>query len=399
MKKYFQLQCKRLLRFLPGALFVALVLIISLFLAFRLFTQQNANQEENQRFPFVICGDTDHTFLQMGLTTLTSFDSSRFAIDVLEMEEEDAAQALARGEIAAYVVIPDGFMEMAFSGQIPQLKFYSTTGATGIVSLVKEELSNVISTLLLSSQNGVYAIWDAIIDNDVPGKSSSEMDRLAFTYVDYIFVRDRVYSLEELGIGDTLGLEGYILCGLTVLFLMLICLPFAARMIPGDPALGRMLCSKGKSAWMQAICDFAAYAAALLSLLLVMVLAAKLCLPEIEDIILLLGKLLPVLLLTATFSFMLYSLSRDMIGGIMLMFFVSVILCFVSGCLYPVYFFPVQVQQIAQWLPMGIARAQLASYLTGSTSDGTLPVLLLYCVVFTAIGVWARVRHIQEVVQ
>lgn len=399
MKKYFELQYKRLLRFLPGALFVALVLIISLFLAFQLFTQQNASQEENQKFPFAVCGDTEHAFLQMGLSTLTSFDSSRFAIDILEMEEAEAAKALSRGEIAAYVVVPDGFMDLALSGQIPQLKFYSTTGATGIVSLVKEELSKVISTLLLSSQDGVYAIWDVLVDNDLRNKTPGQMDQLAFTYVDYIFVRDRVYSLEELGIGDSLGLEGYILCGLLVLFLMLICLPFAARMIPGDPALGRMLCSKGKSAWKQSICDFAAYAAALLGMLLVIVLIAKLSLPEIENLILLLGKLLPVLLLTAAFSFMLYSLSRDMIGGVMLMFFVSVILCFVSGCLYPVYFFPVQVQQIAQWLPMGIARAQLASYLTGSTPAWTLPMLLLYSVAFTGIGTWARVRHIQEVTQ
>lgn len=399
MRKYFQLQYKRLLRFLPGALFVALILMAGLFLAFQLFTQQSANQEENQKFPFAVCGDTEHSFLQMGLSTLTSFDSSRFAVELLEMEESDAARALTRGEIAAYVVVPEGFMEQALAGDIPQLKFYSTTGATGIVSLVKEELSSVISTLLLSSQEGVYGIWDVIIDNGVPGKSQSEMDRLAFTYVDYIFARDRVYSLEELGIGDALGLEGYILCGLTVLFLMLICLPFAPRMIPGDPALGRLLRSKGKPAWKQAVCDFAAYAATLLCMLLVMIVLITLCVPTLENPLALLGKLIPVLLLTAAFSFMLYSLSRDMIGGVMLMFFVSVILCFVSGCLYPVYFFPVPVQQIAQWLPMGIARTQLASFLTGSAPDRTLPTLLLYCLVFTAIGVWARVRHIQEVVQ
>ncbi len=395
MSKYFQIQYKRLLRFLPGALLVALILVGSLLLAFRLFTQQNANQEENQKFPFAFCGETEHSFLQMGLSALSSLDSSRFAIDLLEMEEADAARALARGEISAYIVIPDGFMDAALSGQILPIKFYSTTGATGIVSLVKEELSTAISTLLLASQKGVYGVWDTLIDNGLNNKAGGQMDRMALVYVNYIFARDRIYSLEELGIGDDLGLEGYILCGLGVLLLMLICLPFAARMIPRDPALGSLLCSKGKSAWGQAVCDFAAYAATLLSLLLILFVAAKLCIPGMDTVFL--WNILPVLFLTAAFSFMLYSLSRDLVGGVLLLFFVTVIVCFVSGCLYPVYFFPTQVQQLAQWLPTGIARAQLASCLTGSAPLWTLPALLLYTGAFVAIGVWARVRYIREV--
>lgn len=397
MGKYFQLQCKRLFRYLPGTLLVVLALVGSLFLAFQLFMQQNNNQEENQKIPFAICGETDHFFLQMGLSTLSSFDSSRFAIDVLEMEEHEAAQALALGEISAYVVIPDGFMEAAFYGEILPIKFCTTTGARGIISLVKEELSSMISVLLLSSQKGVYGMWDVMIDKGLWQKVDGQMDRLALIYVDYIFTRDRIYSAQELGIADSLGLEGYILCGFAVLLLLLICLPFAPHMIPGNPALGRMLHSKGKPAWKQALCDFGAYAVTLLCLLSLLIIGAVLCIPGTGNPIALFAKVVPVLLFSAAFSFMIYSLSRDIIGGIMLQFFVTVILCFVSGCLYPVHFFPIQVQQLAQWLPTGIARTQLASCITGSAPSWTLPTLLGYCAVFVAIGVWSRVQHIQEV--
>lgn len=399
MFKYLQLQCKRLLRYLPGALLAAAILAGSLYLAFFLFAQQNDAKEENQKFPFAICGQTDDSFLQMGLSTLTSFDSTRFALDILEMEEADASAALAKGEISAYVVIPEGFMEAAFAGQILPIKFYTTTGARGIVSIVKEELSSMISVLLLSSQKGVYAMWDTMIDNGLRHKAGGQMDRLALVYVDYIFVRDRVYSLEELGIADALGLEDYLLCGLGVLLMMLLCLPFAPQMICTDPALGRLLCAKGKPVWLQALCDFTAYAATLLCLLLILLTGAALCLPQLEDPAALFGKCIFVLLLTAAFSFMLYSLSRDLISGIMLQFFMTVILCFVSGCLYPVYFFPVRVQQLAQWLPTGIARTMLASYITGSAPAATFPMLLCFCVVFVVIGAWARVRHIREVAQ
>ena len=123
------------------------------------------------------------------------------------------------------------------------------------------------------------------------------------------------------------------------------------------------------------------------------------CLSQVGSLAALLGCVLPVLLLIAAFSFMLYSISRDLIGGVMLMFFVSVITCFISGCLYPVYFFPVQVQQLAQWLPTGIARMQLASCITGNAPVWTLPALLVYSGLFIALGAWARVRHIREVAQ
>ena len=396
MGKYFQLQYKRLLRFLPGALLVTLILTAGLLLTFRLFTQQTAGQEENQKFPFAFCGETQHSFLQMGLSMLSTFDSSRYALELLEMEEQQAALALSRGEISAYAVIPEGFMEEALSGRIMPIRFYSTAGATGIVSIVKEELSNVVSTLLISSQEGVYGMWDAMADNGLSHKAGGQMDRLALVYVDYIFARDNIYSLEELGISDTLGLEDYILSGLGVLLLMLICLSFAPRVIPGDPALGRLLCSKGKSSLLQALCDFGAYGLTLFCLLLVITVSADFIIPGM-DIFSIFLNLLPVLLLAAAFSFMLYSLSQDVISGIMLMFFLSVILCFVSGCLYPVHFFPVRVQQLARWLPMGVARTQLARCITGSAPQWTLSILLAYCAVFTAIGVWARVRRIREV--
>lgn len=397
MGKYFQLQCKRMFRFLPGALLAALILMSGVLLAFQLFTRQNDNREDNRKISIALCGETDHVLLQMGLTTLTSFDATRFAMDVVEMEEAEAARALNRGKISAYVVIPEGFMEAAYYGEIMPIKFCSGAGAAGIVSLVKEELSSVISDLLLRSQEGVYGMWDAMVDNGLYSRVGGQMDILALRYADYIFMRDRVYTLNELGIADTLGLEGYLLCGLGVLFLQLVCLPFAAQMIPGDPSLGRMLCSKGKPAWQQALCDFLAYAAALACLALTLILAAKLCLPDKVRLFELVLKTLPVLLFTAAFSFMLYSLSRDIISGVMLQFFVSVILCFVSGCLYPVFFFPARIQQLAQWLPTGIARTQLSSCITGAVPAWILPALLGYCAVFAAIGAWARARHIQGV--
>ena len=396
MGKYYQLQCKRLMRYLPGVLLATLILLGGLFAAYRMLVSRNESDAKKQKMAIALCGDTGHPFLQMGITAITSFDSSQMALDVEEMDEAEAAKKLAAGDISAYAVIPEGFIEASFVGEILQIDFYSTNGATGLVSIVKEELSRVISTLLIESQKGTFAVWDSLIDHEMYSRAEGQMDEISIVYVDYILVRDRLYRVNELGIGDALGMEGYILCGLGVLFLLMLCLPFAAQMIPGDPALGRMLCSKRKPAWKQAIFDFLAYGSTLLCLFIIVVLLAIIFIPGVLTFSMVL-RILPVLLFAAAFSFMIYSLSRDIIGGVMLQFFVSLILCFVSGCLYPVYFFPVQVQQLAQWLPTGLARAQLAGCITGSTPAWTLPLLLSYCLIMTGIGIAARRQHIQEV--
>ena len=113
----------------------------------------------------------------------------------------------------------------------------------------------------------------------------------------------QVYSLEELGIADALGMEDYILCGLGIVLLMLICLPFAPLMIPGDPALGRLLCSKGRPAWKQALCDYAAYVLALLCLLGILLAGALIFMPELLAHIPMILGMLPAILLIASFSF------------------------------------------------------------------------------------------------
>ena len=70
----------------------------------------------------------------------------------------------------------------------------------------------------------------------------------------------------------------------------------------------------------------------------------------------------------------------DLIGGVLMQFFVTLALCFVSGCLYPITFFPDAVQKLAKFLPTGIARMQIGNCILGCVSWETiLPLLGFGC--------------------
>ena len=383
MGRYFYLQCKRLGRSLPGALCVILALCLCLALVFSMTMASEENREENNPFPIAIAGQTDDLFFQLGLQTLEALDSSRFSLEILSLTEQEAKTALTRGQIAAYAVIPDGFMDAAFYGQLMPIRFVSTVGSSTMVSVFKDEVTQMITQVVTQSQKGVFGMGDALSDQGLP--VGGHMDQLALRYVDYILLRDRVYTLRELGIGDRLGLQEYLLCGLSVLFLFLSCLAFGPKLLRPDPALGQLLRSRGKPMHLQLLCEFGAYWLMLLPIGLLPVVGG-LYLGLAQPSLWLLPAVLTVTLLCAAMSFFLYRLTTQLLSGILLQFFVTVCTCFICGCMYPVFFFPEAVQQLAAWLPAGLARILLAGCITGDISLGAYLAALGYSTVFLVLS-------------
>ena len=377
---------------------MALALLLALFGVYSALIDQ-ANTANLTKFKIGLVGTAEHNFLQMGMAALQSFDSSRFAMEVQDMTEPEAETALAQGTIAAYVVIPSGFMEEALAGNIIPLKFVSTTGAAGLVSIFKDEVTAVVSDIVLCSQRGTFGMAELLREYELTYKLGKKMDDLALKYVDYLLVRGKTYQVQELGIADRLGLEEYLLCGVCVLFLLLVCLPFAPLMIRRDQALSKMLCARGHGAVKQALCDFAGYFLTMLMMLILLVALIALVYPQLTELLspwTLLWRGLSIVAMTATFSFLLYTLARDLIGGVLLQFFMTLSICFVSGCMYPPYFFPVQVQKLGAWLPTGLARIQLSTCLTGEAGSQGLW-LLGYSGLFLTLAILIRIRRLKEV--
>lgn len=392
MGKYFWMQCKRVLRFLPLVLCVAAVLFGSLAAIYNEMIRMSEESDAKTKFKVGLVGTAGDSYLQLGLAALESFDSSRFAVEIVTMTEPEAETAMTRGDIAAYVAIPEGFMEAAFRGEFMPLKYVSTVGAVGLVTLFKDEITLVINDILTEAQKGIYGAGNALHSQ---GLSSGEaINELSIEYAEFVFDRAKAYSVKELGISDGLGLEGYLLSGLTVLFLMLICLPFAPMLVRRDHSLSRMLAARRRSVLGQVACEFGAYLLGLLALLVVVLV----CLSAvgIEHSISGHGILytVPVVLMVGSLSFLLYEATSDLISGVLLQFFVTLCLCFISGCLYPNYFFPEMVQKIGAVLPAGIARTQIAGCITGEFSMGFTLALMGFAVTFFGVAMLIRMHRV-----
>ena len=392
MKKYFVLQLKRAARFLPGALCGVLVLFGCMSLLLGSIT---GGQTGDAKIRVGIVSATENSYLKWGLAAM-QFDSSAMSLKPVLMEEAEAARALERGQIAAYVVFPEEFIENAMAGQVGQLRLVSTLGATGLVSIFKEEVTVLVGKILSACEKGAYGAGAAVAAGGLPQEYGHYVNEMSLEYLDLLFDRSRMYRVETLA-QDSLPLPQYMLGGLSVLLLMLCCLIFAPLYIRRDDSLEKLLLARRIGPVRQTAGEFLAYFAALLVLLAAVsaVLRGSGLLPAAVSFGRIFAGALPTLLLAAALSFCLYGLSGQLVGGMLLSFFTVLVLGFAGGCMYPVQVFPQSLQRLAAVLPSGLARRSLTACLLGQGSVA-VPALLAWSGAFLAAAVGLRSRRIRR---
>ena len=405
MWKYFLLQVKRVVKLLPYVGLAAVVLFGGLLLVLNGIVETFSDEDTNTRLPIAIVGTVEDSYFEMGIAALQSIDSSRYAIEVVEMDEDSAKSALEKGDLAAYVVIPDGFVDAALDGKVMTIDYVTTVGARGLVSMFKDEITHVISDIVLACQRGMYGIEGAYKNLGVGGYGK-HVNKLSVSYVELVLIRSRTYEVEELGIRDELGLEGYLFSGICVVFFALSVLPFGQLLIKQDLSLNRILASRCYSVFWQTVLEFLAffigYALALIGAFSLVSFGLRVFDIELQWLfgnvkIRGLLHLIPSLLLVSSFAYMLYNLSTNLVGGMLMQFFVSVAMCFAGGCMYPVTFFPESIQNLAKYLPHGLARESVSGFLMNGLSTSKLVALLGYSVLFTAIAVGVRSLRMSRV--
>lgn len=389
MKRYWKVQLRRLIRPLPRALLTVLVILGALLLVAR-GVMEDARQD-NQKMKVAVVGIQEDPLLQMGLTALQNMDVSRYSLEMIEMDEEQARAALERGEIAGYGVIPPDFAQEAMYGHFLPITFVTTPGAAGLVSVLKEEITAAIEEILVTAQKGIYGSWNLLTDHQLEGEAQEIVNGISLTYVELVLARNRVYTLEELGISQGLTLEQHMALGILVVFLMLAALCYSPVLVRGEHTLSRLLAARGVGAGKQILAELGSFLISIGLLLLCAGLLALpagllagISLPPVKTLLYWVWTALPVVVMVAAWSFFLFSLAKELVSGVLLVALLSLALCFVGGCMYPASFFPESIRQLSRFLPTGLAMEQLSCCVTGGR--GSAGWLILYSACFAVLA-------------
>lgn len=358
------------MRYLPGVLVVLLLLTLGI----GMLAGAAEHAPDRQTVCIGVVGTAEDSLMQTLLTALSGLDSTRFSVTLAPMEETEAQQALQQGDIEAYVKFPEGFLDAMLYGQVKPIEYVSFGGAPELAGMVTEELTAVLTDLLTDAQKGIYGAGAAMQTHGQGSQADQMIYDISIEFAMLILNRDKVYQVQTLSGGGKIPLSQYLLYGLTVTGCFLLTLPFAPVFLHQDNALERMLAAKGWGAFMQMLCQLGAYACVLLLCILLPLIGLSFTgvLPEQLRFLRGIAALLPIVLLTAAQSLFLYETARQLLSGIVLNFLVSLLVCFLGGCLYPVWFFPDSLQMIAPWLPGGMARLWLTGIAAGQLNAAAL---------------------------
>lgn len=149
----------------PSVLLTAILLTGTLGLILYMVLNMNASSEDKQKAKIGLVGDLSDSYLELGMHALQNLDSTRFSVEFFPMSEEEARQQLELGELTAYARIPDDLVESIMSGENSKITYVTSSGSAEIVTLLSQELMEVVSELLVEAQNAIYGMQRLLRQN------------------------------------------------------------------------------------------------------------------------------------------------------------------------------------------------------------------------------------------
>ena len=400
---YAGLQLKRFFRLFPFVLIMSMILCSAAGLALGKMIRDDRTSDQKKIMRVGITGDTSNKHLQYGISAVQQTDVTQYSLEFVPLTEEEAQKEFNAGGLVAYVKIPEGYMEDAIAGDVGKITYVTSGGAMGFDTKITAELMRVISTLIFDAQRALHAVEDVAFTE---GEEEVDIHTLAregsYSLIDSIIRRSDLYEVEEVGVSGSSSEESALVCGILVLFLLLWGITCCMILSVKDDAMSRVLYTKGVGPKTQVASEYFAYFMFMAATLVLLSSAALLvlrltgaALPDAVAAVLkspvsvVLGLLLPILAISAM-QFFLYEVVNGVVNGVLVQFLCAVGLGYVSGCLYPAYFFPEAVQEVTSYLPAGAARLYLSGMIDGKPPLVSTLILLGYFALFLILSAATR---------
>ena len=395
--KYFIVQLKRTLKLAVGVFPTAMLLFACLGMAAYLFMSTGPLAEKQQKYKIGIVGKVDESYLGFGVYAIQTLDASRFMVDFIPMEEEEARNAFRSGELVAYVRIPEEFLDSIIYGRndVP-IGYVAAEGQKGIEGYLMDELSVVVSNLVTSSQCSIYSMQEAAYRTGNKSHIGEWTDEINLQLIGYVLGRTGLAELETLGYSDGLLVRQYYFCAILLLFCFLFGISSAPLFLRRNEDLGKWMRMRGIGPTAQVLCEFFVYFLFMMACVGIPVsilnvvtkqfafLNAKVWLNEM------LWALVPVILMTCAMHFVIYEVVKNPVANLLLQFIGVLGMGYVSGYVYPASFFPEGIAAVGRSLPTGVTLKYFSGKLIGVGVGGSFWACMTYFLLFIGISIFAR---------
>ncbi len=405
-KKYLNLQIKRALKHFPAILAITILITACISMVCAIIIKQNAENENQKKIKIGITGDLSQTYLDIGITAIESIDTSRFSIEFVTMDEEQAQKEVRGGKLSGYIRIPDGFVESVVRMDNIPIVYVTSDSPTGFGSILMNEVAKTISDIVAQTQKGIYGMQKISKEYKRTENYKENTDKINIEYIETVLNRTSVFETEYLGMSDGVSMGAYFVCGGIMMILLLWGITCNSYLYKKDRSMEKLLVSKGSSVFSQVICEYLSFIFITVLVFMLFAFTAGLALQNIKlgiaeidsvypsDFIFYIIKILPVILMITSVHFLFYECISGYVGVILIQFIFALGTGYICGCLYPSHYFPESIQKISSFLPTGLGVTYMRQSISGTLSLKSIIGVISFTAVFLALSIVFRAYRI-----
>lgn len=348
----------------------------------------------SQKYPVAIIMEDDSYLAEKVTDTLLDMKEVSEHLDIHFTTKKDAISMLEKGEILAAIHIPKDTADNIVNGTNTPMNIIFPENS-GFEAIIIKELSECVTTMLSSAQAGIYSIYDFYGDMHADDEIDGALLRMNLKYIQIASTGNKMFEKTVVTATGSIPIMTYYICGALVLFSLLFGINcYNCRLSLSSYSSKRLSLSK-TPVLFQGLSSFIAIALGQLATIAIVSVPAVFILKMFNlhlDGTAIVGLIftIPVfILISSAFVYLISSLTDHIIGQIMITFFVTIGMCFISGCFIPTIMLPDILQSISKLLPTHYMINFSSSFLSGSFDTPSLIICICYIILIFIAGLMA----------
>lgn len=367
---YILLEYKRFIKTIPGLLTGTIALaLIAWLIAFCAENILSPDSSETYKVKVALVFDDDSPLMKM-LTDLLKDSDCTSSCEFIDTDIETARRMVENNQVAAAIVIPDGFVESVKNGSNTPIDVEFANNST-IIALILRQLSVAGAGTLSAAQAGIYAQYDLYYNYDLMSYDSAANEYLNEVYLKYVLQRGNIFHKTPAYPTGNLSIPKYYKCAGIGLVLLLVSITCSTFLCECNPVFEHLASSKGLTYPIR-------FLVKLLVLTTFCCLLLRIPFPSMKQI----AILLPAVICSNCIALMVYRLCSSPDIGIFTVFIFQFVSAFLSGYFIPVSFFPDILKKISEYIPAKMILQQMKYTMEGGIA-ATLPLLMISLTAFT----------------
>jgi ABC-2 type transport system permease protein len=394
-KTLLQLNIKRTFRALPQLIFgaTALIFLVSAvaFCGNKFLYGTLSEISTQNKFPVGIIMEDDSKIAKTVADALLNMKAVNENLDINFTEKETAIEMLKAGEIIAAIHIPKDTAHGIMTGANTPMTIIFPEDS-GFEAIIIKELADSVTNMLSSAQAGIYSIYDFYDENEAADQIDAALLRMNLKYINIAATGNGMFDKTVVTASGSVPLMTYYICGALVLFILLFGINCFNCQLNLSSYSSKSLSLHGTPLIAQGLSSYIATALGQLTAIAIVATPAafimkmfklKLEGPAIMGLIL----TIPIfILISSSFVYLIASITEHVTGQIMITFFATIVMCFISGCFIPTAMLPDILKIVSKFMPAYYMINYSSSFLSGSFDGVSLLICLSFAIILFLLG-------------